>query len=80
MSTLNKIFEGSKEKPLTQYAVIKISTQRDGNGQVIAASNLFCDESHIFTDESLADKFCDHANKKESLSYQWRVVEFVLDR
>lgn len=79
MKNIKTILKGGKEKPLKQYAVVKISTQRDENNEVIAASNLFCDEKHIFDDEALADIFCDHANKKESLSYQWRVIEFDLD-
>jgi len=79
MLHINKIFCDGQEKSLKQYAVIKISTTKDEDGNVIAAHHVFCDDAHIFTDESLADKFCDHANANEKLSYQWRVVEFTID-
>ena len=68
-----------KEK-LVYYAVIQVSLLKNKDNEVLNIDNIFCNEKHIFTDESLADKFCDHANKSEKLSYQWLVQEIVLDQ
>jgi|TARA_X000001388_G_C2224249_1_gene120522 hypothetical protein len=80
MENIKKILKGGKEKPLKQYAVIQISTVKDKeSGKVTATKHIFCDDKHIFIDKDLADKFCDHANKREFLNYQNRVIEYTLD-
>ena len=74
-----KNLSSCKEK-LVYYAVIQVSLSKNKDNEVLTIDNIFCDKKHIFTDESLADKFCDHANKSEKLSYQWLVQEIVLDQ
>lgn len=69
----------SKEKSV-YYAVIQVSLSKNKDNEVLNIDNIFCDKHHIFINESLADKFCDHANKSEKLSYQWLVQEIVLDQ
>tara|TARA_Y100001938_G_C7782983_1_gene278831 strand:- start:174 stop:413 length:240 start_codon:yes stop_codon:yes gene_type:complete len=74
-----KNLSSCKEK-LVYYAVIQVSVSKTKDNDILYIDNIFCDKHHIFIDESLADKFCDHANKSEKLSYQWLVQEIVLDK
>ena len=76
---LNKIknLTSGKEK-LVKYAVLQVSIKN--NDDILEVENIFCDKKHIFNDETLADQFCDHANKSEKLSYQWLVKEIIIDR
>jgi len=78
---LNKIknLTSGKEK-LVKYAVIQVSVSQNIDNEILDIKNIFCDKKHIFDDETLADQFCDHANKSEDSSYQWLVVEIILDK
>jgi hypothetical protein len=67
----------SSNEKLVKYAVVQVSIR---DNDILDIDNIFCDKKHIFADESLADQFCDHANKTEKLSYQWIVQEIIIDR
>ena len=79
MNSNIKNLPNSKEK-LVYYAVIQVSVSKTKDNDILYIDNIFCDKHHIFINESLADKFCDHAIKSEKLSYQWLVQEIVLDK
>ena len=79
MNSNIKNLPNSKEK-LVYYAVIQVSVSKTKDNDILYIDNIFCDKHHIFINESLADKFCDHANKSEKLSYQWLEQEIVLDK
>mgnify|MGYP003113066152 FL=1 len=78
---LNKVknLASSKEK-LVKYAVIQVSISKNIDNEISNINNIYCDKNNIFDSEDLADKFCDHANKREKLDYQWLVQEIILDK
>ena len=76
MKTISNLTRGNEK--LVKYAVLQVSIK--DNDDILEAENIFCDKKHIFNDETLADQFCDHANKSEKLSYQWVVKEIIIDR
>ena len=78
MNTIKNL--SSSNEKLVYYAVIQVSLSKNKDNEVLNIDNIFCDKKHIFIDESLADQFCDHANKTEKYSYQWLVQEIVLDK
>tara|TARA_R100001129_G_C5243325_1_gene226170 strand:+ start:226 stop:462 length:237 start_codon:yes stop_codon:yes gene_type:complete len=78
MKTISNLTSG-KEK-LVKYAVLQISVAENIDNEILDIKNIFCDKTHIFNDETLADQFCDHANKSEKSSYQWLVAEIIIDR
>ena len=76
MKTISNLTRGNDK--LVKYAVLQVSIK--DNDDILEVENIFCDKKHIFNDETLADQFCDHANKSEKLSYQWIVKEIIIDR
>ena len=78
---LNKVenLASSKEK-LVKYAVIQIDVSKNIDNEILDIKNIYVDKNNIFDSEYLADRFCDHANKREKLDYQWLVQEIILDK
>jgi hypothetical protein len=69
----------TKHKEIVKYAVFQvlISENADNNLDI---KNIFVSKDHIFDREDLADQFCDHANNRETLDYQWIVKKIVIDK
>ena len=74
-----KNLASSKEK-LVKYAVIQVSVSKNIDNEITNIINIYCDKNNIFDDEFLAYQFCNHANKRERLNYQWLVQEIILDK
>ena len=78
MKTISNLTRGNEK--LVKYAVLQISVSENIDNEILNIKKIYCDKTHIFDDETLADQFCDHANKSEQLSYKWLVTEIIIDR
>jgi len=79
MNSNIKNLTSGKEK-LVKYAVIQIDVSKNIDNEILDIKNIYVDKNNIFDSEDLADQFCDHANKRERLDYQWLVQEIILDK